>query len=240
MVSLFEFTCSAGSKFPVEVRRRKGTRHMRLRLNVRNRIVVSMPWHGSDRACREFIEKNRAWLEGQLRKAPQVMRIREWLQHSAWLAVGGQQLPVHIQESSANRALCRVDREQGRIDFLLPRGADHDALMYSLVRQLAAKVVAARAYELALGLGLRPGRVTMRDQSSRWGSCSSKKTLSLNWRLMLVPSQLQDYVIFHELAHLTEMNHSRRFWDLLERYDPERRQHEAELDALTPLVMRVR
>ena len=63
--------------------------------------------------------------------------------------------------------------------------------------------------------------------------------MSLNWRLILLPPELQDYVILHELAHLTEMNHSARFWALLERYDPQRAEHEAALDALSARLMRV-
>jgi len=238
MVSRLEFTCSAGRELPVEVRRRKGTRHLRLRLNVQNRIVVSAPWHCSDRTCRDFIERNREWLEGQLKQAPQVVGIREWLQRSPGLTVDGQQLPVRIRESDSDRAICRLDHQSKQVEMLLPTGAD-DALLYALLRQFAGKIVAARAHELAQRLGLRPGRISVRDQSSRWGSCSAHKNISLNWRLMLLPPPLQDYVIFHELAHLTEMNHSRRFWDLLERYDPERRRHEAELDALSPALMRV-
>ena len=78
-----------------------------------------------------------------------------------------------------------------------------------------------------------------RDQSSRWGSCSSIGKISLNWRLILTAAELQDYVILHELAHLTEMNHSKSFWALLERYDAKRIEHEAELDRIGPELMRV-
>src|SRR5438067_312828 len=69
-----------------------------------------------------------------------------------------------------------------------------------------------RVMELAALCDLRIQRVTVRDQKSRWGSCSRRATISLNWRLIQTPDFVRDYVILHELMHLREMNHSRRFW----------------------------
>lgn len=239
MVSRLEFTSSAGRRFPVELRRRKGTRHLRLSLNVRNQIVVSLPWHCSDRACFKFIEQNRKWLEQQIHAAPEVIRLREWLRHSPWLSAGGERLAISMEGSSSVRADYRIDREAACVRLTLPERAEGSAL-YELVRKFAKAALSNRAAEQAKGLGLSYRRLSVRDQSSRWGSCSSKRTISLNWRLVLIEPHLQDYIILHELAHLTEMNHSRRFWALLEVYDPQRVAHEAELNALTPRIMRVR
>jgi predicted metal-dependent hydrolase len=240
MVSLLEFTCSAGRKFPVEVRRRKGTRHLRLRLNVRNHIVVSMPWHGSDRSCLKFIDQNRQWLERQINAAPRIISVREWLHHSPWLTAAGWTFAVTINEmSNTHRSHYRIVPEAACIGLHLPVGSD-DAALYALLRKFARESLAGYTAAEAKRLGLNCSKVSVRDQSSRWGSCSSKQTISLNWRLVLLPPRLQNYVILHELAHLREMNHSRRFWNLLERYDPDRRAHEQELDTLTAEIMRVR
>src|SRR5204863_4110369 len=61
-------------------------------------------------------------------------------------------------------------------------------------------------------LGVKPSRITVRDTASRWGSCSSARSLSFSWRLILAPDFVLDYVVAHEVAHLKEMNHSPRFW----------------------------
>ncbi len=71
--------------------------------------------------------------------------------------------------------------------------------------------------------GLAVRRVTIRDQKSRWGSCSSKGTISLNWRLIQTPASVSEYVILHELAHLRHMNHSTRFWQEVEKLCPDYR-----------------
>ena len=68
-------------------------------------------------------------------------------------------------------------------------------------------------------------RITIRDQKTRWGSCSETGTLSFNWRLMLAPPEVLDYVVIHELCHLTYMNHSKAFWDKVACVDPDYKEH---------------
>lgn len=238
-VSQLEFISAAGRRVPVELRRRKGTRHLRLSLSLENSIVLSLPWHCSERAGRKFIEQHRKWLEHQLDAAPQAIGLAAWLRQSPWLTVGCQQLPVAMGTARSNRACYRIDKEEARIELQLPQAAGEEALA-QLVRKLAKEALSERTAELALRHELSYSRLSVRNQSSRWGSCSSKRAISLNWRLVLIPPGLQDYIILHELAHLREMNHSKKFWQLLDSYDLNRREHEAALDALTPKLMRVR
>ncbi|HXF55674.1 MAG TPA: M48 family metallopeptidase, partial [Hyphomicrobiaceae bacterium] len=72
----------------------------------------------------------------------------------------------------------------------------------------------------AANLKLKPKKIAVRDQSSRWGSCSTTGVLSFSWRLVLAPPYILDYVAAHEVAHLAEMNHGPRFWKLVERMVP--------------------
>jgi hypothetical protein len=75
-------------------------------------------------------------------------------------------------------------------------------------------------WELAVLTGVDAKQVTVRNQRSRWGSCSSTGTISLNWRLVQTPDFVRDYIIYHELMHLKEMNHSQRFWDRVKEVCP--------------------
>ena len=238
MVSLPDFISSTGRTVPVELRRRRGTRHLRLSYSLENRIVVSKPWHCSYRACQKFIEQHRAWLEAQIGSSPEVIGVSEWLKQSPFLTVGGSRMEVGLQTSSGERAGYLIFPEQGRIEVKLPESGGQHALT-QVIRKLAKQALSERTMHLAGLHRLHPSRISVRNQSSRWGSCSSKRGISLNWRLILVAPELQDYVILHELAHLTEMNHSKNFWRVLNEYDPEYRTHEEALGALVPQLMRV-
>jgi predicted metal-dependent hydrolase len=92
-------------------------------------------------------------------------------------------------------------------------------------RRAARELVTMLAEEEADVLGVRWARIEIRDQRSRWGSCSTRGTLSFNWRLVLAPYEVLDYVVVHELCHLREPNHSRRFWKLVEARRPDWRLH---------------
>ena len=89
------------------------------------------------------------------------------------------------------------------------------------LKREARRKIDERVAEYAAVLGVRPKRITIRDTSSRWGSCSSARSLSFSWRLVLAPPAVLDYVVAHEVAHLRELNHRPRFWRLVELLVPD-------------------
>lgn len=92
---------------------------------------------------------------------------------------------------------------------------------YQINKRLALKMVREKILYLGGLYGLRPRKIFIRNQSTRWGSCSSKGNLSFNFRLIYLPDPLLDYLVVHELCHLREMNHSARFWALVEKTVPD-------------------
>ena len=235
---LIEFRSSSGALIPVEVRRRKGTRHLRIRLGHRNQILASVPWHCSDSEALRFIETQRDWVEAQLAKAPASRTLLDWLAEHPQMSASGDIFHLRIEQSQRLRPDYTFQSGGADLVLRMPDTTD-DAAIIQLVRRFAKDALHCRTAFQAKRLGLDVPVVSVRDQSSRWGSCSSKGSVSLNWRLVLLAPALQDYVILHELAHLTEMNHSKRFWALLDQYDPKRVEHEAELDAISATIMRV-
>lgn len=121
------------------------------------------------------------------------------------------------QEELRERAALRQEKEAEQ-----PRLSEAE---YQRYRELAGRVIARRAEEYARQMQVTYKRITIRDQKTRWGSCSVKGNLNFNWRLILAPAEVLDYVVVHELAHLKEMNHSWRFWKQVETVMPDFAKH---------------
>lgn len=235
------FTLSDDQQVPVEIRRRKGTRHLKLSIGHHNQIVLSVPYHCSDKVALEFAAKQRGWIVQQIQKTPRSRGLMDWLQEHPRISASGDVFHVSIQQVfDRQRADYTFTAEGSELVLRIPgsiEGAEMAVLQ--LVRRFAKDSLSCRVPYHAKRLGLAYSKLSVRDQSSRWGSCSSSRGISLNWRLVLLSPELQDYVILHELAHLTEMNHSHRFWALLDSYDTNRKGHEAQLDSITAEIMRV-
>ena len=100
---------------------------------------------------------------------------------------------------------------------------------YRQHRVVAEKIIRHKVEQWSALLELEYNRVTIRNQVSRWGSCSRSKNLSFNYKLVFLPEHLLDYVIVHELCHLLELNHSPRFWSLVQKVIPRYKDHKREL-----------
>ncbi len=232
-----DFLSTNGQIVPVEIRRRKNTRHLRLTLGYQNQIVASVPWHTSERGLGKFIEKQRFWLDEQLSKAPHIYTLTEWLSLHPQITASGDVFEVRIEATGSFQANYTFD--QGGAVLVLRLPEVDEASLVQLLRRFAKDALTCRVAYHAKRFGLSYSVLSVRDQSSRWGSCSARRGISLNWRLVLLRPELQDYIILHELAHLTEMNHGKGFWALLDQYDPNRVAHEVAIDKTSAKLMRV-
>jgi predicted metal-dependent hydrolase len=111
----------------------------------------------------------------------------------------------------------------GGVRFIRVSGrAEHVARrLIDFFKREARRMLAARAAVLAEKIGVAPKRITVRDTVSRWGSCSTTRSLSFSWRLIMAPQFVLDYVVAHEMAHLRHMNHGPRFWNLVRKLTPD-------------------
>lgn len=112
----------------------------------------------------------------------------------------------------------------GELRLSLPHPEEDPAVrgaIRAVLSQRALERIRQRVEFYAPQIGRRPGRITVRDQKTRWGSCSQKGNLNFNWKLIMAPPQVLDYVVIHELCHLWEFNHSPRFWSLVEGQMPD-------------------
>lgn len=188
-----------------------------LRLRPDGAARVAIPRGGSATEARRFAERNSAWLEKQLlRQATLRAGPRPWTVGTEILFRGER---VRL-EAAADDPFGSVCLGSERIRVKDPSGDLRLEMEWHLWR-LAAREFSARVIELSEQHLVRIQRVSVRNQRSRWGSCSRRGTISLNWRLIQAPEFVRDYIILHELAHVKEMNHSRRFWAEVARLCPE-------------------
>lgn len=158
--------------------------------------------------------------------APAQLTAPAWMPHDEVERV----LESHREWIAAERA-----RQRPRLRLDPHRVSEVEARL--AVRELVRMLAEEEAPEL----GVEYARIEIRDQRTRWGSCSTRGTLSFNWRLVLAPFEVLDYVVVHELCHLRQPNHSRRFWRLVETRRPDWRvqrdwlnEHGPELLAFRP------
>jgi predicted metal-dependent hydrolase len=187
-----------------------------LRLRPDGAARVTIPRGGSATEAIRFAERNGAWLEKQLlRQATQPSIPKAWSPGTEIL-FRGERVRLELN-SNGDTGRTRFGSE---IVSLAESCGDLRPAVERYLWRLAAQELPPRVLELA-GLHQMPvRRVTVRNQRSRWGSCSRRGTVSLNWRLVQAPAFVRDYIILHELAHLKEMNHSRRFWREVARLCP--------------------
>jgi len=210
-----------------------------LRLRPDGSARVTIPRNGSNSEARRFVERSKQWLERQFqRRVLHPTRPTQWFigtqilfRGEAVTLTAGPPNPVAADVSSLHYtsqmertyvrcygSMARFGTESVRVDDI---AADLRRPIEMHLWKLAAKELPQRVTECAAEHGFEVRRVTVRNQRSRWGSCSPSRTISLNWRLIQTPTFVRDYIILHELCHLRHMNHSHRFWREVERVCPE-------------------
>ena len=184
-----------------------------LRLRPDGVARVTIPRGGSQTEARRFAERNRAWLETQFQKLQAQPRHPVSWQPGSEIWFRGEQIRLEQIDSGQIRF-------GGETLNLIEPAVDLRPVVEKHLRRMAAYELPPRVLEFAARHGLSVQRVTVRNQKSRWGSCSRRGAISLNWRLIQTPDMVRDYIILHELAHRRQMNHSEKFWQEVERLCP--------------------
>ncbi len=182
-------------------------RHYRLSLRRDGVAVATIPLRGSEQEGRLFVERNRDWLERARARQQRRPRAAERWEIGTAVLWRGELCPIRRVAGDRPRVCLAAD--------VFALRSTEDDLRPALEAQFARRArieLPARAWELAAQTAVDLKRVGVRNQRSRWGSCSAGGVVSLNWRLIQTPDAVRDYVILHELMHLRELNHGPRFW----------------------------
>lgn len=200
-----------GEMYLVRVRRYAQARRYTLRINAATReVVLTMPLRGSAVRAREFAEKHGAWIAARLRRLPEAAPFA----HGTLVPLRG--IEHRIDHRRNARGTVWVEEHEGAPLLCVAGETPHVARrVRDFLKREAKRDLDAASRRAAQALGAKYARVSIRDQVSRWGSCSTTGVLSYSWRLILAPPFVLEYLAAHEAAHLIEMNHSRRFWKLV-------------------------
>ena len=219
----------AGVTYRVAVKRVGTARRFTLRVRAATHdAVLTMPPRASLRTARAFAERHAEWIGVRLSRLPD----RVVPGPGTLLPIRGVDHLIVRQEpglSGPGRVEVRPLSGEDLRPVLRVAGAAAEigSHLLGFLRREARRDLEAQVRRHAGSIGKTPGRIAVRDTRSRWGSCSSKGTLSFSWRLVLAPAFVLDYLVAHEVAHLVYMDHSVAFWALTRRLAP--RMHEAEL-----------
>jgi len=196
-----------GRTVQVAVKRSALARRISLRIDPARGAVLMLPVKARLAEGERFLLAHRVWLAERLARLPGPVALAD----GATVPLLGVPHPVrHVP--GARRGVWVEDSEilvSGLPEHVGRRTAD-------FLKTEAKRLIAPRAQDMAARLGRKPGRITVKDTKSRWGSCSSSGDLAFSWRLVLAPEQILDYVVAHEVAHLVQMNHSPAFWAVVE------------------------
>lgn len=209
-----DFLLVRGKRIPVETIRSLRARRYHLRMRPDGSARLTIPRRGSVDEGWRFAERSSEWVARQLdRLARHPVRPKVW-QAGMTVLFRGAMVVLEAGDGGVMRLGGETIKISGSSEDLRPCITKH-------LWKLAARELPLRTYELAVWQQLKVTRVTVRNQRSRWGSCSRRGAISLNWRLIQTPVFVRDYIILHELMHLREMNHSPRFWREVERVCPD-------------------
>ena len=195
------------------VRVRRARRYI-LRVRPDGTLRVTVPRGGSRREAEQFVRKHQRWIRRERDRVRTEHAPAEWMDGSEIL-LRGAAVRIVVESGNGTMVVRYGDREVTMAPSANVRPAVEDDL-----RLIATTELVPRLQELADAHRLAPGSVSIRNQRSRWGSCGRNGNIALNFRLVQMPADVRDYVLLHELMHIRQQNHSRRFWRLVESVCP--------------------
>ena len=204
--------------YSVLLRRHRRARRYTLRIHPSDReAILTMPPRGTIADAKDFALRHGGWIAARLGRLPKaapflpgtVVPLRAVAHRIVHRTAQRGTVWTELRDSG-ERVLCVA----GGVEFIERRVHDY-------LKREARKDLQKASIHYAQALGVKVKRLSIRDQSSRWGSCTSEGNLSFSWRIMMAPQPVINYLVAHEVAHLKEMNHGPKFWKLCEKLCPD-------------------
>jgi predicted metal-dependent hydrolase len=229
-----------GQTITYTVKRSLRARHVRLEVRRETGLTVVVPHSYKIGQLPRLLESKERWISNSLARYGnfQPADARKELESGDTIPYLGRDLKLVKRENHSEVDSVTLNGDTLSVSQGLFRNGALEAALERWYRAEAARLINEKADRLSSQMGVRYKQIVIRGQRTRWGSCSHKKNLSFNWKLIMAPEPVIDYVVIHELTHLKEMSHSKRFWGLVAQhchrwreYRKWLRQHESNLTA---------
>lgn len=195
-------------------------------------IEVRAPKKVPKERIENFLKLKEKWIEEKVRIAKVKLKKREdfAVAPKDTLTFLGEDYPIYYAEN------CSFDNEK----FTIPKGefSEVKPLIIKLYKKLAREVIVERVQLFSEKTGLIPTAIRINSATTRWGSCSGKNSLNFSWRLIFAPLDVLDYVVVHELSHIAQLNHSAKFWLVVQNILPDYKDREKQLKRLQDKISR--
>jgi len=200
---------------------RSRRRSLALEVRIDGAVIVRAPYFVTDSVIQKFVSQNREWIDKvyqRTRHQSEQFAPKKFIEGEKFLYLG-QEYPLHIAGEIGGRLLFE---DQFLLSArYLPKARK---LFDRWYREEAFSILTQRCQFYAPKIGVLYQRIKLSNAKQRWGSCNPKGNLCFNWRLVMAPREILDYVVIHELAHLKELNHSARFWAIVKKVIPSYRE----------------
>ena len=213
----------AGRKVAYSLRISERARNLRLKVDLDNGLMVTVPEGFDPDGIERILREKQGWILDKLNYFDQERRIPAAPagQPGRYILYRGREYLVEVRDQGTRAGA--VEILDDRIVVTLDEGGGKDCadVLERWLKRMARLLINQRIRVINNDLNLSVNRVAIRGQKTRWGSCSQQGNLNFNWRLVMAPLQVMDYIVVHELLHLVEPNHSKKFWQLVEGVCPD-------------------
>ncbi|XDZ66738.1 M48 family metallopeptidase [Alphaproteobacteria bacterium LSUCC0684] len=221
-----------GELYEVCWRRRRNARKLTMRWQNKG-LQITSPHGVTAKVIENFIIENRHWIRAEKERLNHLARIPssdlcDADGETPVIFFRGEPTTVKLMHNPGQKGKSRITVEDGNLIIHLPYESrlNPSRVLENWLKSMAKEAIQEELASILPELGEKPVQISIRDQKSRWGSCSTRRRMSFNWRLIMAPTLSLRYVVIHEAAHLHHHDHSPHFWHLVEKIMPDYRTHQ--------------
>jgi len=216
------FFSTQSPKVNYQIQHHAKAKHIKIKITPQAEVIVVAPRDCPTFFIDRFVQQHQDWIEKTLKHVQENKPIKK---ETDEILLFGKTYKKVVGNRSEYPLGVRVRENTLIITPVSENNTSINKSLQQFLKSTAEKYITPRVHQLAKQMNISYANISFKNQKTRWGSCSSLGNLNFNWKLVHSPPAVIDYVLIHELAHRTEMNHSERFWVIVKKFDPEYTKH---------------